>query len=97
MAALAQIFNTLAPADAPFTPEVSASVTTAFADMADNPQYALAGQYVDAFADYVAAINALEAPVGDPVEFALDKHVMGNTDNTNIASYLAAQAGGENL
>lgn len=97
MAALAQIFNTLAPANAPFTPEVSASVTTAFADMADNPQYVLAGQYVDAFANYVAAINALEAPVGDPVEFALDKHVMGSTDNPNIASYLAAQAGGENL
>ena len=34
MATMNQIFNQLAPADAPFTPEVSASIAAAFAQMA---------------------------------------------------------------
>ena len=53
LAAMNQIFNTLAPADAPFTPEVSATITTAFAKLADqDPQYALAADYIDSFVDY---------------------------------------------
>lgn len=37
MAAIPQsFFDTLAPADSPFTPEISASIATAFAELAEN-------------------------------------------------------------
>ncbi|MBL7214233.1 MAG: hypothetical protein ISS71_01005 [Phycisphaerae bacterium] len=94
MAALAQIFNTIAPADAPFTPEVSASVATAFAEMADDPQYALAMEYVDAFVNYVAVLDQdLQVPVGDPATIVMEKYgeTLANSDNPNIAVFVTAQ------
>ncbi|NLW83123.1 MAG: filamentous hemagglutinin N-terminal domain-containing protein [Phycisphaerae bacterium] len=96
LAAMNQIFNTLAPADAPFTPEVSASVVTAFAQLGDQDrQYALAAEYIDAFARYVAILDTeLKAPIGDPVVFALEKHgdtLMGEQANPNIAAYILSQ------
>lgn len=96
MAAMNQIFNTLAPADAPFTPEVSASIVTAFAQMGDQDrQYALAAEYIDAFVRYVAILDTeLKAPLGDPVAFALEKYgdaLTGEQDNPNIAAYILAQ------
>lgn len=96
LVAMNQVFNTLAPADAPFTPEVSASIVTAFAQMGDQDrQYALAAEYVDAFVRYVAILDTeLKAPVGDPVAFALEKHgdpLMGDGVNPNIAAYILSQ------
>ena len=96
LAAMNQIFNTLAPADAPFTPEVSASVVTAFAQLGDQDrQYALAAEYIDAFVRYVAILDTqLKAPVGDAVAFTLDKYgdtLMSETANPNIAAYILAQ------
>ncbi|MCI0499486.1 MAG: filamentous hemagglutinin N-terminal domain-containing protein [Planctomycetales bacterium] len=94
-AAMNRIFNSIAPIDAPFTPEVSAAVTTALADMADsNPDYALAADYIDAFVDYVAVVNGqLKAPVGDPVVYTLNKYGQSlmSADNQNILSYLVAR------
>jgi filamentous hemagglutinin family protein len=96
LAAMNQIFNTLAPADAPFTPEVSASVVTAFAQLGDqDKQYALAAEYVDAFVRYVAVLDKeLKAPVGDAVAFTLEKHgaaLTADNANPNIAAYILAQ------
>lgn len=95
MAALSQIFNTLAPADAPFTPEVSAAITTAFASMADeDPQYALAGGYVDALVNYVAILdNDLKLPVGTSLSFAMEKYgeAIVISENPNIAAYVMTQ------
>ena len=94
MAALGQVFNTLAPADAPFTPEVSASVATAFAEMADDPQYAIAMEFVDAFVSYVAVLdNDLQVPVGDPAALVMEKYgeTLANAENPNIAAFVAAQ------
>ena len=98
MAAMNEIFNTLAPIDAPFTPEVSASVATAFANLStDDPQYAqkmMAKEYIDAFVNYVAVVGTeLQVPVGDPVAFALEKHgsAMTGSENPNIAAYVMAQ------
>ena len=95
MAAMSQIFNTLAPADAPFTPEVSAAVATAFAGMAeDDPQYALAREYVDAFVSYVSVLDRdLQVPVGDPVALVMEKYgeTLANSDNPNIAAFVASQ------
>ncbi|MHC5082367.1 MAG: filamentous hemagglutinin N-terminal domain-containing protein [Planctomycetota bacterium] len=95
MAALAEIFNTLAPADAPFTPEVQASVSTAFAELsADNPQYAMASEYAEAFANYVAILdNDLKLPIGDSVALVMEKYgePVANADNPNIAAFINAQ------
>ncbi len=96
LAAMNRIFNTLAPADAPFTPEVSASVVTAFVQLGDqDKQYALAAEYVDAFVRYVAILDTeLKAPVGDPVAFALEKHgsaLSGEHVNPNITAYIISQ------
>ncbi|MHC5116540.1 MAG: hypothetical protein ACYSQY_05670, partial [Planctomycetota bacterium] len=101
MEALAQIFNTLAPIDAPFTPEVSAAVKTAFADMAGkDAQYALAGEYIDAFVIYVAVLNQdLKTPVGDAVVYTLNKYgeaAMSNP-NQNILSFLVEQLRTEDI
>jgi hypothetical protein len=101
LAAMNEIFNTLAPSDAPFTPEIQANITTAFATLSDeDPQYALAQEYVNAFADYVAVIGTeLQVPVGDPVTFALEKHgeAITTNENSNVAAYIMAQAAGVNL
>ena len=95
MAAMNQIFNTLAPIDAPFTPEVQASVATAFANLSnDDQQYALASEYVNAFVDYVAVLSEdLQAPVGDPVAYVLEKHgeAITGSENPNMAAFVMAQ------
>ncbi len=96
LAAMNAVFSTLAPADAPFTPEASAAVVTAFAQMAEqDTQYALAAEYVDAFVRYVAVLNdELKTPIGDPVAFVLEKHgaaLSAETANPNIMAYLLSQ------
>jgi len=97
VAAMVEIFNTIAPADAPFTPEMAASIATAFAEgMADPeaPQYATAMEYVDAFVAYVTVLETeLGAPVGDSAEFAMAKYGTPLTEsgNANIASYIGAR------
>ena len=60
MAAMAQIFNTLAPPNVPFTPEMGAMIADSFSqnfDNADMPQYAMAIEYIDAFVGYVTALE----------------------------------------
>jgi filamentous hemagglutinin family protein len=95
MAAINRIFNTLAPIDAPFTPEISAAVSTALADLADrDPQYALAADYIESFVAYVAVINSgLKIPVGDPLMYTLNKYgqPLLNNSNKNIVSYLISR------
>jgi filamentous hemagglutinin family protein len=96
MAAMNQIFNTLAPANAPFTPEVSASVVTAFNQMAgQDRQYALAEEYVNAFVRYVAVLDTqIKAPVGDAVAFTLEKY--GQSINPNINAFLMSKLQAQN-
>ncbi|MGD8785922.1 MAG: hypothetical protein PVJ60_00735, partial [Phycisphaerales bacterium] len=95
LAALAQVFNELAPADAPFTPEMAASIATAFDGRAgDGTQYATAIEYIDAFVQYIAVLNnEMGSPVGDSVAFAIGKYGTGITDseNSNIADFIAAR------
>jgi hypothetical protein len=100
MAAMVEVFNTVAPADAPFTPGMAATIATAFAEgMADPeaPQYATAMEYVDAFVAYVTVLETeLGAPVGDSAEFAMAKYgtPLGESGNANIASYIEARLAG---
>jgi len=93
IASVLQVFNEIAPADVPFTPELTGSIATAFAAHVDNinmPQYATALEYIDAFTGYVAVMNELDAPVEDPVAFVMGKYgaPVKQSDNANIAAYL---------
>jgi hypothetical protein len=97
MAAMMQVFDTLAPANVPFTPEMAASIATAFADNLDNPdmpQYATAMEYVDAFVEYIAVLDTeLGSPVDDSVALVMEKYgaPLTESDNPNIGAYIAAR------
>ena len=92
MAAMVQTFNTLAPADAPFTPEMATSIAMAFEGAAEGTQYASAMEYVDAFVQYVAVLDIeLGSPVGDDsVAFVMEKYGTGITasDNANMTAFV---------
>jgi filamentous hemagglutinin family protein len=97
MAALVQSFNTLAPADVPFTPEMAASIAAVFEDAEEGSQYASAMEYIDAFVQYVTVLDIeLGSPVGDSMAFVMGKYGAGITgsDNANIGAFLTAQLQG---
>ena len=92
MAALNQVFNTLAPADATFSPEMATSIAMAFEGAAEGTQYASVMNFVDAFVRYVAVLETqLGQPVDDSVAFVMEKYGSGiaDSDNANIAAYVA--------
>jgi len=97
MAALNQVFNTVAPAGAPFTPEMATSIATAFAGRVnDGTQYATAIEYIDAFVRYLAVLDTeMGSPVadGDSIAFLMGKYGTGITesDNSNIAAFVATR------
>jgi len=96
MAAMNQVFNELAPAGAPFTPEVAASIVTAFAGhINDGTQYATAIDYIDAFVRYIAVLDTeMGSPVGDDsIAFVMGKYGTGITAsaNSNIAAFVATR------
>jgi hypothetical protein len=97
MAAMNQVFNTVAPAGAPFTPEMATSIATAFAGRVnDGTQYATAIEYIDAFVRYLAVLDTeMGSPVadGDSIAFIMGKYGTGITgsDNSNIAAFVATR------
>jgi hypothetical protein len=96
MAAMAYVFGQVAPADAPFTPEMGAAIATAFSQNAQtDARYASAMEYVDAFVQYVTVVDRdLNAPVdGDAVAFAMNKYgnAMAGSGNSNMAAYIMTQ------
>jgi hypothetical protein len=97
LAAMNQVFSQLAPSNAPLTEETSALIVVAFAELSDqDSDYALASAYVDAFVDYVAALDELGSPVGDSVAYAMAKHGKTVTDNpnSNMSAYVAMRLEG---
>jgi hypothetical protein len=93
MAALAQVINTIAPADMPFTPEMGTMIATAFADNAakEGSNYAVAAEYLDAFVNYVAVLDTqMGSPTGDSAAFVMAKYGTGINENANpnIAAYV---------
>lgn len=95
MAAVAAIFDQIAPADMPFTPEMGAAIASAFAQNAQtDSRYASALEFVDAFVRYVTVVDQqFQAPVGDPVAFAMSRYgtPLMEAGNSNIAAYLLMQ------
>ncbi len=94
MAAMVQAFNTLAPADAPFTPELSASVATAFATAEEGSIYASAAEYIDALVQYVNTLDTdLGSPVGDSVAYVMEKYgtQITGSSNANLTAFVTAR------
>jgi len=95
MAATVQAFNALAPADAPFTPEMGASIAMTFEGAVEGSQYASVAEYIDAFVEYVTVLETgLGAPVGDSTAFAMEKYGAGIAENANIVTYIEARLAG---
>ena len=94
MAAMAQVFNTLAPPNAPFTPEMGAAIAAAFTENFDNPdmpQYAKAIEYIDAVVGYVTVLDdEMGSPVGDSTTFVMDKYgePLRAGGNANMTAYI---------
>ena len=97
MAAIQQLFDTLAPPNAHFSEEMAASIATALNNTAQDTPYNLASQYIDAFVRYIDILdNNFGAPVGDSVAFVMQKYGVGliNSDNPNIAAFVQARLEG---
>jgi filamentous hemagglutinin family protein len=92
MAAMVQAFNTLAPADVPYTPEMATSIAMAFENAAEGTQYASAMEFIDAFVQYAIALDELGSPVGDSKAFVMNKYGAGMTgsDNANMTAFVTA-------
>jgi hypothetical protein len=94
MAAMAYVFGQIAPAEAPFTPEMGAAIATAFSQNAEtDPRFASAMEYIDAFAQYVTAADRdLGAPL-DSTALVMEKYGSGLMDsgNSNMAAYVMMQ------
>jgi len=95
MAAMNQVFNEIAPADALFTTEMADSIVTAFAGrVGDGTQYASAIEYIDAFVRYITVLDTgLGSPLDDSVAYVMEKYGEGITgsDNGNIAAFVATR------
>ncbi|HOQ05971.1 MAG TPA: filamentous hemagglutinin N-terminal domain-containing protein [Anaerohalosphaeraceae bacterium] len=95
MTAVAAVFEQIAPADMPFTPEMGAAIASAFSQNAQtDSRYASAMEFVDAFVRYVTILDRqIQAPIGDPVTFALNRYGTSllETGNSNITAYLLTQ------
>jgi hypothetical protein len=96
-AALVQMFNSLAPAGTPMSPETEASIAMAFENAPEGSQNALAKEYVDAFVQYASVLDKqLGSPVGDSAAFVMGKYGAGITEsaNANVAAYVTSQLQG---
>jgi filamentous hemagglutinin family protein len=74
------------PPEQPITDEMFDNIMQLFADAAEGSDYATARDYAEAFAQYVAALDDLGRPVGEPSEFAMGKYV--ESDNPNVGAFL---------
>ena len=95
IAALSGVINEHASSVVPLTEEQEAMITVAIADGAENnAEYALAEEYLDALADYVAILNnGMNLSAADSTEFVLNKYIepLIENENTNLAPFLAAK------
>jgi hypothetical protein len=95
IAALAQVINELASSTAPPTEEQMTSIANAIAlNVGGDNQYAVAGEYLDALAKYVAILNSeMGFSTEQSIQLATDKYVGPLTagQNVGVAAYVAAR------
>lgn len=96
MAALAAVVGSAAAPDQPFDPAAELMIASAIAENAnnaENPQYAFAGEFVDALVNYVAAAADLGIPAEDGTELVMAKYGAGldAPENANVRAYVEAR------
>jgi len=93
--ALAQVIYEFASSTAPPTEEQMASIADAMKRNAGaNNQYALAGKYLDALAEYVSILSdEMGFSPEEAVQIATERYVapLAGSDNTAVAAYVAAR------
>ncbi len=93
--ALAQVVLEFASSTAPPTEEQMASIADAMVRNAGaNNQYALAGEYLDALAEYVSIVSGeMGFTQEQAVQLATERYVIGLTesDNPAVGAYVAAR------
>jgi filamentous hemagglutinin family protein len=96
VAALTQIINEFAPAGAPPTEEQMATIADTIAKNAKaNNRYAVAGEYLDAVAQYVGALTGkLGFTAEESVLLVTDKYIsrLSQTGNAGVAAMVAKLA-----
>jgi hypothetical protein len=92
--ALAQVISEFASSTVPPTEEQMAAIANAISSNAGaNNQYALAGQYLDALAEYVSILrNEMGFSADDAVRLATNNYIQNLTEGqTGVAAYMAAR------
>jgi hypothetical protein len=93
IAALAQVVNEFVAPDAPITPEQMASIASSMVSPEADTQYAAAGEWLDALAQYVGILSAeMGFSVPESVAF-VNKYLtpVAELDNASVASYVEAR------
>jgi len=95
VAALAGMINEFASSTAPPTEEQMASIADAIAnDIEGNSQYAAAGEYLDALAEYVGILTSeMGFSADESIQFATDNYVgqLAQGEDMGVAVYVAAR------
>ena len=93
IAALAQVVNEFVAPDAPIAPEQMASIASTMVSPEAGTQYAAAGEWLDALAEYVGILNAeMGFSVPESIAF-VNKYLtpIAELDNASVAAYVEAQ------
>lgn len=95
IAALSGVISEFASSDAPLSEEQNAAIAEAIASGARaGGEYALAGEYLDALAEYVGILNnEMYFPAAESAQFVLNKYVapLAESENVAVAEFLAAK------
>jgi filamentous hemagglutinin family protein len=98
IAALAQLINEYASSTLPPTEEQMAAIADAIANNIDaGSQYAMAGEYLDALAEYVGILTSeMDFSAEKSVELAADKYVgpLAEGENAGVAAFIQATLAG---
>lgn len=95
VAALAQVVNELASNTAPLTEEQMTSIANVIAmNVGADNQYAVAGQYLDALAQYISVLtNQMGFSPAESMQLTTDKYVgpLAEGQNAGVAAFVAAR------
>ena len=95
--ALIEVFNELAPPDVPISEDILTETAMRLSErpsyFEDNPKYTMVIEYIDALVAYIDVLeNEMGAPVGNSVEFAMDRYgsviSQAEAENPNVTIYI---------
>ncbi len=95
IAALGQVINEFASSTTPPSEEQMTSIANALAqNVGAANQYATAGEYIDALANYVGVLNSqMGFTTDEAIQLVTDKYVgpLGQSQNAGLSAYVAAR------